>query len=206
MTQLSKQIAVLFAAVLLASFFTGCGTTQVRTYFGDDNQLVEHERTGYFERTNGDVRFVQHGVSRQWDSDGAQIYRRKFNHNVPEERIQYWNNGEKRAIYWFRDGLPANAVFFDARGQEIKQVEFDNGTGIDYSFFPNGTLRWEAFLKNGRRDGEVKFFDVDGNVFKTAMFENGVLKDVTVIEEEKEVTKDKIRHVRTTSKLNRFFK
>lgn len=80
-------------------------------------------------------------------------------------------------------------VFYSDGKETTRQVLDKNGTVVTSSgkaltgsakeFYPNGSLKREAFFKNGVPEGSVKIYDIDGRLSATENYKNGIKEGLT---------------------------
>lgn len=82
------------------------------------------------------------------------------------ERVFYADGKETT-----RQLLDKNGIVVTSSGQAL--------TGSAKEFYPNGSLKREAFFKNGMPEDSVKIYDIDGRLSATEIYKNGVKEGVT---------------------------
>ena len=82
------------------------------------------------------------------------------------ERVFYTDGKETT-----RQVLDKNGVVVTSSGKAL--------TGSAKEFYPNGSLKREAFFKDGMPEGSVKIYDIDGRLSATENYKNGVKEGLT---------------------------
>lgn len=85
--------------------------------------------------------------------------------------LRYWTQDQIAAQESYEKGLLLQAEYFDAKGEKISSIE--NGNGIRATFNREGISELQEF-RNGKLEGEVKTFDIKGNLCKLHHVKNGI--------------------------------
>ena len=167
---LKSMITYSFALGYVAFISLGCNDIVLtRSSLIETGKRADTE--GYFDHNN---HFVRHGYSKHWNEDGTLIFRAEYTHDIVDEYDSYWPHTRKyQTRYKYKNGNIQEAFFYDQNGKLIFHEYYENGNGIDYGLFPDGKIRWKAAVENGERHGEMIFYDEDGNIQKTYMYEKG---------------------------------
>ena len=68
-----------------------------------------------------------------------------------------------------------NSQWYTLDGQLAFETKWSrNGDGIDYSFYPNGTLQEKTTMQNNLRHGPTWNYDTNGNCTSIDQYVNGV--------------------------------
>lgn len=78
------------------------------------------------------------------------------------------------------------ALFFFAKGQEIKEIDglFYSGqkpfTGTSFSYFNNGSVKMESSYKNGMKDGQFKLNFENGKLNEIRSYKNNEMHGIWI--------------------------
>jgi len=82
------------------------------------------------------------------------------------ERV-FYNRGKETS----RQVLDKNGLVVNTSGQTL--------TGTAKEFYPNGSLKREAFFKNGMPEGKVKTYDIEGRLSAIENYKNGIREGIS---------------------------
>lgn len=168
---LINMIMYSFVSGYVSLIALGCNGTVLRrsSMIGQTGGKIESE--GYFDNNN---HFVRHGCSKHWNEEGTLIFRAKYTHDVVDEYESFWAHTKKyQTRYKYKNGNIQEAFFYDQNGKLIFHEYYKNGNGIDYGLFPDGKINWKVRVENGEKNGEMIFYDEDGNIQMKYMYEKG---------------------------------
>lgn len=128
----------------------------------------------------------EEGNTKVIDGDGENTYyyfnkQKKSNgYNKDGKKTGIWNfwykNGRKKEKIEYKEGVENIVAAWDKDGKPL----IENGTGEYTGFYDNGIKKNNGMYRNGKREGEWKWWDEQGKPTIISNYENGVRKGKTI--------------------------
>lgn len=111
-------------------------------------------------------------------SNNTKVAQEKYKNGVKNgESLKFYNTGEiLEKADWVNGKQEGNYRLLFKNGQPFMQCKFNNDmrNGLFLSYYQSGDIEMEAEYKNNLRHGEWKFFNDEGEVQYTLLYNEGV--------------------------------
>ena len=114
------------------------------------------------------------GVSRKWHRNGIQASETVFESGVKQSSMAWHKNGFPKGAQGFdADGNLNSRTTFYSTGERKTETEYLSGRrhGGEFSWWPNGQLRWQGQHRDHRKDGTWRNWSPDGRLASIQEFE-----------------------------------
>lgn len=145
--------------------------TAIATHFHSSNKKAAH---GYY------INKKKEGVWRFYDGQGILASKETYKDGVKEgEYLVYNLNGSISRQTYFVNGIENGyRKTFDKEGNLLTEGEIVDGQsdGV-HKIYRNGVINIEGAYKHAVRDGEWRYYDEKGQVYKIEVYELGIKKN-----------------------------
>ena len=123
----------------------------------------------------------KHGKGIEYTIDGDIIFEGEYDNGQKKEGKEYYlitKKEEKNIINILKyEGNYQNGKYNDGKFYNIENnstYEAKSGSGFIKEFYDNGCLAFEGELKNGKKDGKWKIYDITGSLIYDGKLINGI--------------------------------
>jgi antitoxin component YwqK of YwqJK toxin-antitoxin module len=169
-------MAMRIFSLMLLTCLAGCGPDLQKTRSHYESGMLKSESSYYFQNHNGSHEQILHGKHTTWYPNGKPHTESFYvDGKLNGTATNWWPNGIVRIRNHFnQNGLvDGEQSVYDIQGHLLKSYRMTNGTGTEYIFHDNGTLKYEINWQNGVRHGFFKHYDRSGNLKEARNFKNG---------------------------------
>jgi antitoxin component YwqK of YwqJK toxin-antitoxin module len=137
----------------LCALCVSCGKSpSTQMVYWDDSQRVPKRQESY------DTQGRQHGEWKTWFTNGQLQSRMVFRHGMIELMEGWYPNGKRAYLQPFKDGLAHGQwTWWDTNGNRLTNSVFRFGTGTEYFYNDDGSLRRIRRWDRGRIVEEIEF-------------------------------------------------
>lgn len=162
----------------------------VSTYYNDDGvkTLEVNYKNGKKEGRlrsfffNGNLQTEEHykndqlnGLQTTYDLTGIKLTEIEYVDGVMNGSYREWHDKDVlKSVGSYADGLwNGHWEYYDFRGFLVAEGDFDHGTGDQLNYTDTGVLYKKSHYVNNEKSGEEFFYNSDGDVVKTIVYEKG---------------------------------
>jgi antitoxin component YwqK of YwqJK toxin-antitoxin module/Tfp pilus assembly protein PilF len=147
------------------------GDAKAYSYFGKDGKLMPDITLGYLN-----------GVMKGYFPNGKPARETTYSDGSINGRdVLYYTNGQIRSVdtsaYGNYQGL-STEYYPNGKPKSEYHYVADNADGVCREFYETGTIKKEISLDNGVNNGPVKYYDKNGKLIKTMIYNYGKLISV----------------------------
>lgn len=117
------------------------------------------------------------GKAISYDNQGNKVMEETYvNDTLEGPYFLYYPNGTVKVEGHYAKGFfTGRWVYYNMSGHVIGTGNFEHGTGIQKSWWPNGKPQRVIHYKDNLKHGEERWYDENGKLERVLVFENGVL-------------------------------
>ncbi|HLN53474.1 MAG TPA: toxin-antitoxin system YwqK family antitoxin [Lentimicrobium sp.] len=136
-----------------------------RWYYSGQKELQEQYKEG-----------KKNGPSLRWDIQGRLIEEVNFrDDSLHGEYIQYYENGLVKIEGYYKMGkFDSTWTYYNISGMKVGDGKYENGSGIQRAYYPNGRIRLIVPYKNNQRNGYEITLSQDGKETGRVLFKNDI--------------------------------
>ncbi len=140
-----------------------------RWYFNGRQELEENYKNG-----------LKTGRAVAYNKYGKKIWEAHFlNDTLNGPWQEFHGNGNPKVIGYYKKGLFEKTWrYFDEDNQMIGEGKFDQGTGFQHAYYPNGKKWRLIFYRQNKKDGTERWWYPDGKLQKEKIYKNDSLLSV----------------------------
>jgi len=117
----------------------------------------------------------QHGLNRYFDANGNLLIESNYSNGKVNGAYHEWypNRRIRSEGQYLHGMIDGKWIYYDLAGNIIGTGEFNEGTGVQKSFYENGALKSVNFYKKNNKDGEEITYFPDGKIESRTLYLEG---------------------------------
>lgn len=159
------------------------GTPQMECNY--KNNLLEGRLLRYYDSglKKEEVLYKQNKADstyKFWDVAGNLLVEAFYRDSLLDGKfLEFYPGGQLKTEGWYKNGMfDGNWFWYDSDGLIVGTGEFSSGTGIQRSYYPDGTVRQVIRFKDNLKEGPEEYFNLKGAVTEIRYFIKGKMTDV----------------------------
>lgn len=136
-------------------------------------------QNGKLESESTYVEGLLQGQSLMFDQEGNKIIEENYvNDTLHGAYLKFYPENTMQIEGAYARGFYTGRwVYYDLYGKVVGIGNFEEGTGEQKAWWPNGNLKREIYYENNLKQGEEKWYNEDGKLEKINLYEKGVLQN-----------------------------